>query len=339
MIDIKNVLRSIDQDPRLNDINATPSLVARLISSHSAVQLVAAVSKNDRKRHLLIAIREKLTPEKLESLPKWYGLSIEQEKLTILDIRTSWFLILKHTNESDKDIFEAVISNICNELLLLNDNEAMLPTLIKILDKWKYFFTLYSREGLSSTEQQGLYGELWFLRELIDYSRLTSLVKNWTGIEKTTHDFQIGKSAIEIKTSVSNKPYSAKINNENQLDDTNLANLYLAFLALHPMLEGGETLPDIISQIRRKIANDTEAKLKFEEKLFFSGYVENQSHLYKTGYALRDVIAFSVKAGFPRILNADVPDGIGDISYSIQISVCEPFKVNLEHVLQQVTSN
>lgn len=339
MIDIKNVLRSIDQDPRLNDINATPTLVARLISSHSAVQLIAAVSKNDKKRHLLIAIPEKLSPEKLENLPKWYGLSIEQEQLTILDIRTMWFLILKHTNDSDKDIFEAVIYNICEELLLLNDRENMLSALIKTLDKWKYFFTLYSREGLSPTEQQGLYGELWFLRELLDYSRLSHLVKNWTGIEKTTHDFQVGKNAVEIKTTVSKKPYSAKINNENQLDDTNLENLYLVFLALHPMLEGGETLPDIIDQIRRKIANDTETKLRFEEKLFFSGYLENQSHLYNTGYALRDVITFSVREGFPRILNTNVPNGIGDISYSIQISACEPFKVNLEHVLRQVTSN
>lgn len=338
MTDIKSIFKSIDEDPRLNDLNATPMLIARLVASRSVVSLIIAVSKRDKKRHLFIALAEKLSQEELKQLPSWYGIDIEQELLSILDLRNTWFLILSHANDSDKNIFETIICSICEELLTVSDKKIMLGRLTKILDKWKHFFTLHSSNGLSQVEQQGLYGELWFLRELIDFSHNPSCIKNWIGFKKVAHDFQYKNCCVEVKTTIGKKPYSARINSENQLDDRNIDKLYLVFLAIHPMHDSGEKLPDIINQLRNRTAEHTDLHYMLDENLFMAGYIDSQAYLYSKGYSVREMLSYNVCKGFPRILHDEVSNGVGDISYSIQLAACEDYRIPVEDILSHITS-
>jgi hypothetical protein len=47
------------------------------------------------------------------------------------------------------------------------------------------------------------------------------------------------------------------------------------------------------------------------------------------GYAVRRQDTFRVGPGFPRIIEADLPKGVGDASYSMSLAACQSFSVPL----------
>jgi hypothetical protein len=61
--------------------------------------------------------------------------------------------------------------------------------------------------------------------------------------------------------------------------------------------------------------------------LLEAGYLDEQAHLYSRGYVLRSFHAFEVKEGFPRLLEEDLPTGVGEVSYSIDLAMAKPYEV------------
>ncbi len=55
------------------------------------------------------------------------------------------------------------------------------------------------QRGLSPTEELGLLGELWTLRRLLD-SLKARAVKSWLGPGRREHDFRLGNTELEVKT-------------------------------------------------------------------------------------------------------------------------------------------
>ena len=67
----------------------------------------------------------------------------------------------------------------------------------------------------------------------------------------------------------------------------------------------------------------------FETLLFEAGYLDGNSSYYeKTGYIKREINFFKVAATFPRIIEKDLRNGVGDVHYSITVAECRHFAVN-----------
>ena len=56
--------------------------------------------------------------------------------------------------------------------------------------------------------------------------------------------------------------------------------------------------------------------------LFDSGYLDEQAERYaSTGYNILQELFFRVSEGFPRIIERDLPEGVGDLNYSVNAPV------------------
>lgn len=340
MFNFKGIINNIIQDSS-NDAEETDrKLAMRFIDSRAAVPLFIAVNKKTKMGYLYIMLEDKLSTDIYSNLPIWNGLAIEQCKtsIKIAGIHNQWFLVLHHQNESDHEIFEAIIENICNELLNLDTYDQMLPKLQRTLERWKNFFLTHGKEGLSSEAQQGLYGELWALRELLLSFKSNSIVDSWSGPEKDPHDFQHSDRALEVKTITSKKHYKVSINNEYQLDNRGYNHLFLIVLSLRK-IDSGENLPEIIFNIRNIVRDEPYMLRRFNEKLFTVGYLGNHSPLYQKGYIHQDIFCYEIGEGFPRILSAALPHGIGGLKYTLELGACESFKVDFKDVISRFSFN
>lgn len=81
-----------------------------------------------------------------------------------------------------------------------------------------------------------------------------------------------------------------------------------------------------------RLAESLEAPARtiFEDKLYASGYIRAHAPLYTTGYVYRTVSAYQVQEGFPRLVEADIPTGVGDVRYSVALSSCAPFETSMD---------
>jgi hypothetical protein len=91
----------------------------------------------------------------------------------------------------------------------------------------------------------------------------------------------------------------------------------------------GFSLPEIVGSIREILCTGS-ARIIFEEKLLEYGYLDAHVARYGQRYLLHRLRAFQVRAGFPRIA-AILPDGIGDLNYSVALSACTEFEIDPEH--------
>lgn len=193
------------------------------------------------------------------------------------------------------------------------------------LDKWRNLFDKAGSEGLSPSQQQGLYGELTFLRKLITKNVFpaSEALDYWVGVDAAQRDFMGDSWAVEVKTTATSNPQEVTINSERQLDESLFENLYLYHCSVEITKKNGETLPDKIYKLRRDLENDPAALSKFNERLISAGYFDEDEALYAfRAYKVRGESIFRIEGDFPRIKESDLRTGVGNLTYSIVLSAC-----------------
>ena len=124
------------------------------------------------------------------------------------------------------------------------------------------------------------------------------------------------------------QPQRLTINSERQLDRAGLQVLFLFHISLDVRAGAGESLPDVVERVRVSLHAEPGARDLFEDRLVQAGYLGTHAPRYAdVGYVVRDVHLFRVTEHFPRIVEADLRAGVGDVRYSIGVSDCMPFLV------------
>jgi len=184
-------------------------------------------------------------------------------------------------------------------------------------------------EGLTDEEQRGLWGELRFLRDCLLPVLGFPAVAGWKGADLAPQDFQFENGAIEVKTTLAKQPQVVRITSERQLDDSAWPTLILYVIALEARDGGGETLPSMIASLRTTLTADSEALEQFEDSLLQYGYLDSHVGRYvDRGYLSRSETALHVRMGFPRLVEHDMPTGIGDVRYGLAVAACVAFTMN-----------
>jgi hypothetical protein len=219
------------------------------------------------------------------------------------------------------------------------DTENEVPSIVnQKVGYWGKLFARIKGELLSKERQRGLYGELIFLKTLLD--RSSDPVKSiaaWTGPEGSNQDFSDELTAVEVKSSKATKP-SVNIASELQLDWTKLDSLYLVVIHLDELSNGSDTLLKLIEEIKAKIENHQGLLSLFEEKLERVGIpIEEEKHYDDFGFIIRSKRAYEVQDGFPALtIDTINNDAIHNVEYQIDLTVCEPFEAVLEDVISEM---
>lgn len=236
------------------------------------------------------------------------------------------------------DVFILFLEDLIQGLELI-DIESDVPSIVnQKVGYWGKLFARIKGELLSKERQRGLYGELIFLKTLLDRSSdpVKSIVA-WTGPEGSNQDFSDELTAVEVKSSKATKP-SVSIASELQLDWTKLDSLYLLVIHLDELSNGSDTLLKLIEEIKVKIGSQQNLLSLFEDKLDRVGIpIGEEKHYDDFGFVIRSKRAYLVQDSFPALTNDTINnDAIHNVKYQIDLTVCEPFEAVLEDVISEM---
>ena len=251
---------------------------------------------------------------------------------------TKKLLIIKLNNNSHKDVFATLCEDLINSISEEQNESNLVVKLLNQLEKWRVLFSKISENGLSQEEQIGLYGEILFIRQFLNYNKdFLKVISSWVGPEKEIRDFQYKKWGVEVKSTVGNNHQKVYISSERQLDTSHLDNLYLFHVSLEKSHGSGETLPDIVKSIQDTLIFNLASLNKFNFLLLQAGYFEKNIELYnQVGYHIRNTTFYNVKSDFPRLQEKDIMKGIGDVEYSIILSQCGQYIEPEIHVINKL---
>ena len=69
----------------------------------------------------------------------------------------------------------------------------------------------------------------------------------------------------------------------------------------------------------------------FDRCLTKAGYLDAHEPRYSDCYVVKEEELFSVRAGFPRII--ELQDGVGNLRYSVVLGACQEYRVSVEDTL------
>lgn len=236
-----------------------------------------------------------------------------------------------------KDIFSLFIQNVLDDIEQTVTEIEAIKTTLNVVSKWKKLFNKINFNGLTLEQQKGLIGELLFLNYLLTNENTSvNAVNAWTGTEQEfqSKDFTLGSVGIEVKFTTSKQP-RIKVSSERQLDAENLSELFLVLYSAEAVKNNGFSLNSLILQTRQAISTDKERSI-FNAKLLLSGYFDEDSEHYGRMYSLNRTFVFNVTSDFPKIVKNQLPLGIYDTLYSIEISAVENFIVEPEIIFEKI---
>lgn len=224
------------------------------------------------------------------------------------------------------DVFSALAEDLARRVEQEGGEPAQaVAVFIGQLMRWQRFLAA-SAAGLSAEAQRGLWGELHFLHTRLLPALGGAAVVGWKGPTGAHQDFQFPGAWIEVKTTLAKQPQTVRITSERQLDDTLAPALFLHVLMLETQEGGPATLPALVAQVRSALGAWPTAREPFEEALLAVGYLDRHAPRYAgVGYAVRQADDFRVGPEFPRIIEADLPVGVGDASYQLSLAACAGF--------------
>ncbi len=252
------------------------------------------------------------------------------------------FLLVQLNNHDSRinDIFASICWNLANSIVNVATEREGIRLVISQLHKWKELFSKKRMKPLSLQEQQGLFGELTFLRKLfgLDIAKSSS-IDFWKGPYLAPQDYYSDLWAVEVKTVVSSKFPKVSINGEQQLDETSFEKLFLYSLIIEDSPLEGKSLPELVSDVREDLEFDLMASEILENKLVLSGYFDSDAEVYNSRkYLMRRELYFVIQNEFPRIRKEDLREGVSEVKYSVSLALSDDSIIKEQEVLNTIVS-
>jgi len=259
---------------------------------------------------------------------------VEIQAIPLSNFKTEYTIIL--LDKELTEIFTMFIDDIIEKLSQVTESQQALTIINQRVNHWKMLFSRASGELLSFEKQRGLFGELYFLRLLLqNSSNYYEIIQSWRGAESSNQDFAKEKIAVEIKTTKANN-LSVYISNEQQLDYTAWENLFLGLFSVTETTGRLNSLTGIIDEIKGLFNHDLELVREFETRLENAGVSREMIENYNDiSYSVNNMKFFHIQDGFPVILRGNLQnDSIYNVKYQIDLSSCSSFEIPEEAVFK-----
>ncbi|MBH2009099.1 MAG: PD-(D/E)XK motif protein [Xanthomonadaceae bacterium] len=302
----------------LSGNDSTPGWQAISLPTAGPIGIQAGRRSPDNAEAILLGFpTARLAPA--EKLPEGQGFSVERA-----DSHGAGQLRLALTRRAagSAELFAAMA---CDVVGALDEAAAagaaepkLLQAFLRRVGAWQEFMRKGS-QSLSPEAEIGLMGELTLLRAIIDEGvPAASAIESWVGPLDGVRDFELGTGSIEVKATLAAAGFPAKIGSLDQLDDSVRQPLFLAGARLRQG-ETGQSLPDLVAEMRDVAAGEPEAVRLLSERLIAAGYFDAHADRYIRRFTLADTRVVEVKEGFPRLTPGSVPLGVMKATYEIDL--------------------
>lgn len=180
--------------------------------------------------------------------------------------------------------------------------------------------------GMSRSQLRGLLGELLVLeQELLTVLTPDQAVSSWTGPLGASQDFRLPDGTkLEVKA-VDRHADRTRINGLEQLDSGGDP-LRLVVVRLEDTgadADGALTAGRLIARLRSRLEHAPAALESLEALLGFTGWSESID-TDSVVVRLNRIEHYDVRGDFPRLIAANVPDGVTDATYEILLPPVVP---------------
>lgn len=297
--------------------------VRRIANPGAAVPVSAAVACRGSARCLLIDIPVVLLA-RLQDLPSTVGLAVELVPALQGVPENHRTLAVTLDDRQYSDIFSVFCADVVDGISRCSRVQDAIVLLLQRLGRWQQFLSA-ATEGLTRQAVVGLFGELWVLRDILIPISGISMLESWCGADRTPQDFIVpGLCALEVKTTARPVMSSVRIHGKQQLDDSGLACLYLVCLRLQHDDGAGESLNQLVDDLRVHAATLPEFAALLEQRLSAAGWLERHRQRYD---GQRHLVVqrrfFRIDGNFPRLVSASLPIGIDEVEYQLDLRACE----------------
>jgi len=237
-------------------------------------------------------------------------------------------LILK--NKDDWEIFLSLCNDLISATNTLSHASSFYLALKNRIKRWQTILSNTGSKHMSLSSQMGLFSELTFLKDhLIPKYGVKQSIEFWVGPESDKQDFLLENCIFEIKSHRTTKPHRISISSPEQLISLKEP-LYLVVYSLSNA-DSGQDLNQLICEIEKKIVEQCNESYEF----FFSKIEEYGF----SGHGLKSFISdkemyFRVDSDFPKLDLSSIPEGLLEVTFSVDLNKCSSFEVrNIEDLL------
>lgn len=247
--------------------------------------------------------------------------------------RSEFHLTLEVNDISD--VFATFADDVADAVSHQPDDQSAVLALLDRFEVWRELLSGRTPIGLAGGDAQGLWAELWVMEHFLNIAWGSGTTSCWTAGDGDDKDFRRGSLSIEVKSTSRKAPVTVDISNEHQLETAPDELLLLAIVELTSSDTGaGETLPERVRACRAALGRADASVMT--ERLIGRGYDEET--VTQARYLLRACTWYRVEQGFPRIVGADIPNGIGTVTYRVSLDACQPWRIDDDGVVAILTS-
>ena len=254
-----------------------------------------------------------------------------KEKLQLTYISDKNVILIKLNDLDFVDLFNDLIRSLYSKINSLSESQDYANELIQSFYKWEDFFEDSISSKLSNEEIQGLFGELFVLRNSIREDHLNNvneILDSWKGPFDHTNDFVYDRKNVEVKTKKDSKSY-VKISSEFQLEQEFDKGLELMVISVIVDLINGASIFDLLSDIVQLVReNQGDLAILYhalnQKRLTIDSVKEYNNHRFivekTTSYdcTLND---------FPKLSRSNIPEEINRVKYNLRISTLSDFMI------------
>ncbi len=216
----------------------------------------------------------------------------------------------------------------------------MLSIIYNRLQRWQKLFRKFGKKLLTEQEQQGLIGELYFLKNhLLNVFSSSEALSFWKGPFGEQQDFGFGNVAVEVKSKQGTASPYIQISSIDQLS-CNVENCFLYVVTLNVAphnISNTLSLNKIIEEIKEVLPSSSDLDI-FENLLAEAGYMDLPEYDEKNYLVSKESI-FEVKDDFPRLQADNIPNGIISIQYKIELKECKPFEIAISDFDKRINND
>lgn len=284
---------------------------------------------------LLLWHTEQSRPPKTH-LPKLRGMSV----VLAWSGDEKGVLVFRLGDQEHRDIFFALCVDIISAANAAKSELSAVQIAIQRTWRWHHLLK-GGRDGrLTEQEQKGLIGELHVLNYVLSPTiGVENAVTAWNGPLGDPKDFSTGNVAIESKARRdAGKPF-VTIASEYQLESI-AAHLFLHVIPVDRAADdqpGAQSLTDVVRSVESQVkAVGVGALEAFDQRLAAAGYREEDDY---SGYLwlIGEATIYRVTDNFPRIVSAELPSGVRDVEYKLDLVQCKPFIVMRSELADEIT--
>lgn len=242
------------------------------------------------------------------------------------------FILILNSN-TDWELFLKICTDLIHSSETATGEEQMIKAVYNRLKKWQSFLKQRTSSSLTLIEQMGLFTELdCLLNHIFPSNGPEQSIICWTGADFDKQDFSISQKLVEVKSYISSKGAFASISSLHQLDNSK-ETLYLLVYGLTTS-SSGLSFVDLVTEIENTLAGNQDVLEQFQEKLAMHGYIPEITDPPFHKFQIDRQMAFLVDDAFPKITSTNVPSEIISVSYTINISKCMSYNVEVNSVFQ-----